>query len=267
MYNEEEIEDSLAFCKEIRIYREADYARMERIAAENGERVDTYEMVMRGEVCKEYSKEKKRQSLEVSAMLPEAEVTFSERKIIKSPFLQFLSMLCAFAICIAAAYCIASFVTRYVAHQTTVEGQSMEPTLADGDSVIIQKLSYYWSEPKRYDVVVFPVKAEEISKTKDFYVKRIIGLPNETIQVINGTIYVDGEKLWDDEHGLSKILDSGNAEDPIHLGKDEYFVLGDNRNMSTDSRSSYVGLVKREEIVGQVLCCVWPFSHIGIISY
>ena len=76
---------------------------------------------------------------------------------------------------------------------------------------------------------------------------------------------INGEELKGDKYCLSKILDSGNAAQPVTLGEDEYFVLGDNRNMSTDSRSDYVGLVHRKDIVGEVFMRIWPFSHWGLI--
>ena len=169
--------------------------------------------------------------------------------------------------CIFLAYFIASAVTRYVAHQTWVEGDSMEPTLSDGDSIIIQKVSYYFGNPERYDVVVFPITGMDSSgKNVDtYYVKRVVGLPGETVQIKNGKVYINGKPLEDDKYCLSEILDGGNAAIPITLKDDEYFVLGDNRNMSTDSRSDFVGLVHRKDIIGEVLMRIWPFSHFGMI--
>lgn len=159
------------------------------------------------------------------------------------------------AFCIGIAYFLASFVTTYVAHQTTVEGESMEPTLTDGDSVIIQRLSYYFVDPKRYDVVVFPVSYDDGTAKKTYYIKRVIGLPGETVQIIDGSVYINNEKLDDDVYGAAAINEAGIAENPLVLGENQYFVMGDNRNMSTDSRNSYVGLVNKNDIIGEAWLC------------
>ena len=167
------------------------------------------------------------------------------------------------AFCIGIAYFLASFVTTYVAHQTTVEGESMEPTLTDGDSVIIQRLSYYFADPKRYDVVVFPVSYDDGTAKKTYYIKRVIGLPGETVQIIDGSVYINNEKLDDDVYGAAAINEAGIAENPLVLSENQYFVMGDNRNMSTDSRNSYVGLVNKNDIIGEAWLCTWPLNHFG----
>jgi signal peptidase I len=179
---------------------------------------------------------------------------------------KWLTNLIIILFCVGIAYFLASFVTNYVAHQTTVEGESMEPTLSDGDSVIIQRLSYYFRDPERYDVVVFPVHYEESSGEKTYYIKRVIGLPGETVQIIDGSVYINGSKLTSDKYAVSDILEAGIAEKPLVLGDDQYFVMGDNRNMSTDSRNSYVGLVNKNDIVGEAWICTWPLSHFGSIK-
>lgn len=167
------------------------------------------------------------------------------------------------AFCIGIAYILASFVTNYVAYQTPVEGESMEPTLTDGDSVVIQRLSYYFTDPKRYDVVVFPVNYDSESQEKTYYIKRVIGLPGETVQIIDGSVYINNEKLTDDKYSSTTINEAGIAENPLVLGENQYFVMGDNRNMSTDSRNSYVGLVNKNDIVGEAWICTWPLTHFG----
>ena len=167
------------------------------------------------------------------------------------------------AFCIGIAYFLASFVTNYVAYQTPVEGESMEPTLTDGDSVVIQRLSYYFTDPKRYDVVVFPVNYDSGSTEKTYYIKRVIGLPGETVQIIDGSVYINNEKLTDDKYSSTTINEAGIAENPLVLGENQYFVMGDNRNMSTDSRNSYVGLVNKNDIVGEAWICTWPLNHFG----
>lgn len=138
-------------------------------------------------------------------------------------------------------------ITYFVGMRTSIIGDSMEPSLYNGQEILINRIIYKLSSPKREDVVVFWPNGNQ--KTH-YYVKRVIALPGETIQIIDGRIYIDGILLKEDE-SYSKIMDAGIAENEIVLGVDEYFVLGDNRNSSEDSRSGNIGPVKRENIIGQ----------------
>ena len=160
---------------------------------------------------------------------------------------------------------LTSLVIRYIGQRTMVEGISMEPTLYDGDNLILDKVTYRFSDPKRFDIVVFPFKYKE----KTNYIKRIIGLPGETVQIDEyGCIYINGEIL-PESYGKEIISSNriGLAYEPIVLGEDEYFVMGDNRNHSTDSRTEVVGNVKRSEIIGRAWLRIWPFSRFGFISH
>ena len=117
-------------------------------------------------------------------------------------------------------------VVTYVGQRTKVSGSSMEPTLSDGDNLIVDKISYRFSEPERFDIIVFPFRYAE----KTYYIKRIIGLPGETVYIDDsGNIYIDGELLAE-SYGKEPITDPGRAYEPITLGENEYFVMGDNRN-------------------------------------
>lgn len=137
-----------------------------------------------------------------------------------------------FIVCIVISFYFSAFINTFIAHQTTIEGTSMEPSIKNNDSVIIQKLSYYWRDPKRYDVIVFPVATDDSEENSDvFYIKRVIGLPGEVVQIINGKVYINGNKLKGDTYSEEEIINPGIAEMPVQLDKDEYFVLGDNRNM------------------------------------
>ena len=128
-------------------------------------------------------------------------------------------------------------VVTYVGQRTKVIGSSMSPTLADGDNLIVDKISYRFHDPERFDIVVFPFRYAD----KTYYIKRIIGLPGETVYIDEeGTIYIDGEVL-NENFGKEVIQDPGRAYEPVKLGTDEYFVLGDNRNNSSDSRDPVVG--------------------------
>lgn len=162
-------------------------------------------------------------------------------------------------ICVAAALLISLLVTKFIAHHTSVDGSSMKNTLSDGDQLIVEQFTYYFHEPERFDVVVFPIS------TEDNYIKRIIGLPGETVQIIDGQVYINGKLLTDDRYGTELMNDPGIASDTIYLQKDEYFVLGDNRNASVDSRFSEVGLVKGKDIKGKAWLRFYPFGDFGIV--
>ena len=150
----------------------------------------------------------------------------------------------------------------FVGVRTVVDGQSMEPTLQDGNNLIVDKLSYRFRDPKRYEIIVFPYKYEE----NTYYIKRIIGLPGETVQVKNGEVYIDGEILGED-YGAEAMEDAGIASEPIELGTDEYFVLGDNRNHSSDSRDPSVGVLRREDLIGRAWIRIYPFDEMGFVVH
>ena len=158
------------------------------------------------------------------------------------------------ALYIAVVLCITFLVVRYVGQRTQVDGHSMENTLFDGDNLIVDKISYRFTDPKRFDIIVFPYHYKEDT----YYIKRIIGLPGETVQIRDGEIYIDGAILEED-YGKETMLTSGRAADQIQLGEDEYFVLGDNRNHSEDSRFDDVGNIERSEIIGRAFIRIWPF--------
>ena len=154
-----------------------------------------------------------------------------------------------------------SLCVNYVLQRTQIEGSSMQTTLSDGDQVLVDKLTYRFQQPKRYDVIAFPYRYEQDT----FYVKRIIGLPGEKIRIdAQGTIFINEEALEED-YGTETITQPGYAFTPKILDEDEYFVLGDNRNDSVDSRYASVGYVRREEIIGKVFFRIYPFASIGRI--
>ena len=160
-------------------------------------------------------------------------------------------------------FCLVFLVTTYVGQRTRVEGHSMEPALSDGDNLIVDKISYRFHDPERFDIIIFPYQWEP----NTYYIKRIIGLPGETIQIDDeGNIYIDGEVLQE-HYGLERIKNPGSAREPITLGEDEYFVLGDNRNNSEDSRFTQVGVIHRDDIVGRAWLRIYPFDRIGFIRH
>ena len=157
---------------------------------------------------------------------------------------------------------ITFLIIHYVGQRTYVSGSSMENTLSDGDNLIVDKITYRFSDPKRYDIIVFPYQYEE----NTYFIKRIIGLPGEVVQIVDGIIYIDGEALQE-SYGREVMKNSGLAADPVTLGEDEYFVLGDNRNDSTDSRDPSVGKIPRDRIIGRAWVRIWPLSKIGILRH
>ncbi len=150
----------------------------------------------------------------------------------------------------------------FVAQRTDVNGSSMYPTLEDGDQLIADKLSYRFHDPERFDIVIFPYRYAE----KTYFIKRIIGLPGETVRIDEqGNIYINGEVL-EEHYGYETIEYAGLAAEEIQLGDDEYFVMGDNRNVSEDSRYPDVGNVKRSELIGRAFVRIYPFSKFGLLT-
>lgn len=159
--------------------------------------------------------------------------------------------------------CVAYLIVTYVGQRTQVSGGSMETTLSDGDHLIVDKISYRFDDPERFDIIVFPFQYDK----ETYYIKRIIGLPGETVQIDeSGNIYIDGEVLEED-YGREVIQNPGRASEPILLGEDEYFVMGDNRNNSSDSRDPQVGSIHRKDIIGRAFIRIWPFDSFGVLKH
>lgn len=177
----------------------------------------------------------------------------------KKKLLEFMSTSVYFLVIIVLAFLI----IKYVGQRTEVVGRSMEPTLEDADNLIVDKISYRFKDPERYDIIVFPYR----DGSGLYYIKRIIGLPGERVFINDrGDVYVNGEKLEED-YIKEKAINAGLASLPVLLGEDEYFVLGDNRNNSTDSRSPEVGVVKKDEIIGRAIMRIWPLNKLEIIKH
>jgi len=178
---------------------------------------------------------------------------------------EFISSFLYIAVVLGLTYLLIT----YVGQRTVVDGGSMEPTLEDGDNLIVDKLSYRFNDPERFDIIVFPFQYQ-----KDvYYIKRIIGMPSETVWIdTDGSIYIDsgeGMTLLEESYGKEIISPEhiGRAGNPVVLGEDEYFVLGDNRNNSSDSRTDMVGSIKRKDIIGKAWVRVWPLSDFEVIAH
>lgn len=176
----------------------------------------------------------------------------------KSPLRELLGMLLYIGVVLVITFLIITFVGQ----RTHVSGDSMKNTLHHGDQLIVDKITYRFKDPVRYDIIVFPYQYEE----NTFYIKRIIGLPGETVQIADGEIYINGEVLRE-TYGREVIQDPGMAAEPIKLGEDEYFVLGDNRNASSDSREPSVGVIHKNDIVGRAWIRIWPLNRAGILKH
>ena len=191
-----------------------------------------------------------------------------EEKDKKQKIIHIILELCIYIGIICA---VTYLVPKYVLERTEVSGCSMEDTLHSKEQICINKLAYKISAPKRFDIIVFyhffdwEYQNSSDPDAYDYYVKRVIGLPGETVQIVEGQIYIHGEVL-EETYGKNPTRYSGLASEPFTLDEGEYFVLGDNRESSQDSRYSVVGNVQRKHIVGKVCFRIWPFHKIGVLK-
>lgn len=181
-----------------------------------------------------------------------------QRKKFNFPlFKEVLSWILEIVIIIGIAYVLVSS----FGYRTTVVGQAMEPTLNAGEQIFIDKFLYVVSKPKAGDVIVFLPNGNEKSH---FYVRRVIAVPGDTVQIKNGAVYVNGT-IYDEEIEVSSIDDPGIASDEIKLGTDEYFALGDNRNNSDDSRYANIGMIKKNYIIGKAWFYFSSIRKLGFV--
>ncbi len=143
--------------------------------------------------------------------------------------------------------------------QVRVSGNSMQPVLGDGDAVLVNRLIYDVGSPGRFDIVVFE------RPDGSYNVKRVMGMPGETVQIQDGLLFIDGRALETGD-GPERVSLAGRAEKPVRLGADEYFLLGDNRNSSEDSRFANIGNVKRSQIVGRAWLRFLPLRSLGLLQ-
>ena len=170
------------------------------------------------------------------------------------------------------ALLIAYLIITYVGQRTVVDGRSMHPILQDKDNIIVEKLSYRFGEIKRYDVIVFNYHDPLNHQPDSYYIKRVIGLPGETIVIKDSLVHLidkDGnEILLNEDYGYYEDalpMQPYLASVPITIPEGQYFVLGDNRNRSLDSRQ--IGLIKKEDILGKAWLRFYPFTSFGFIDH
>lgn len=157
---------------------------------------------------------------------------------------------------------VALFFLSILGEKTVVEGNSMSPSLKNGESVLVDRMSYKFDNPDRFDVIIFKMHEDEET---NYYIKRVIGLPGESVQIKNGRIHINGEEL---EYNLDAelIVTEGIVSDEIILEEDEYFVVGDNWNNSEDSRFEQIGNVNKDNILGKIWIKISPIKEFGLIE-
>ena len=163
---------------------------------------------------------------------------------------------------IAIVLMMAFVLVYFIGMRTSVVGQSMSETLENGDQILVNRFMYKVIGPKANDVIVFLPNGNEKSH---YYVKRVIGVPGDTVQIKNGRIYVNGTEFTE-KVDVASIEDAGLAADAVTRGDDEYFVLGDNRNNSEDSRYANIGNIKREYIIGKAWFVISTGDRFGFIK-
>ncbi|NES81637.1 MAG: signal peptidase I [Moorea sp. SIO2B7] len=162
---------------------------------------------------------------------------------------------------LGTAAVLAFGIRTFVAEARYIPSASMQPTLEINDRLIIEKVSYHFKEPQRGDVVVFAPTEKLVEQNfKDAFIKRVIGLPGDKVQVMGGRVYVNDQPLREKYIEEEPQYDYG----PVKVPEGQYLVLGDNRNNSYDSH--YWGFVPRENLIGRAVVRFWPFNRMGSLD-
>lgn len=162
---------------------------------------------------------------------------------------------------IAITLMLAFTAVYFVGLRTSVVGQSMTETLNSGEEILVNRFIYKVTNPKPNDIIVFLPNGNEKSH---YYVKRVVAVPGDTVLISDGKLYVNGE-LFEEEAAVEDMEEAGLASEEITLGADEYFVLGDNRNNSEDSRYANIGNIKKDYIIGKAWFRAAPWGSIGFL--
>ena len=162
---------------------------------------------------------------------------------------------------IAVTLAFAALTAVLMFQTVTMQESAMEPTIEVGDSFFMNRVIYKFSSPKRGDIIVFRTDASDDAA---LHIRRVIGLPGETILIRNGKIYIDGEEYMESGN-YPAVTNPGLAENGVTLNSGEYFVLGDNRNNSEDSRYADIGMAKKRYIAGKLWFLCSPFEKAGFM--
>ena len=191
-----------------------------------------------------------------------AQLTFGKRRRRKSVNLELLQEIAMWVFEIACVCFIAFLIVTFFGHRVSVIGESMEPGLSNGDVTMINRLVYDARSPRRGEVVAFKPNGNDGSH---YYIKRIIGLPGETLEYKDGKLFADGKEIKE-KYSATEMKELGVLEEPVTLDTNEFFVLGDDRQSSEDSRDVNMGNVKRSEIEGKVWFVISPMKHLGFVK-
>lgn len=207
--------------------------------------------------------EHKEFKLEADKLLPNAS---GKRKTLKQMYEEFvdekLRHILSWVFSIIVTLALASLTAIIFFQSVKVQESSMEPTLAINERFFINRLAYRIGEPERGDVIVFRTNASDDAA---LHVRRIIALPGETVQISKGNIIINGE-VYRETKDFPSIVNAGGAATPITLEEEEYFVLGDNRNNSEDSRFGEIGNIEKKYIMGKLWFKISPISKIGFLK-
>lgn len=172
-------------------------------------------------------------------------------------FKEILSWVIECAVVLVLAYTIVNFFGM----RTSVVGTAMKDTLDNEEQILVNRFVYNVTSPKQGDVIVFLPNGNQKSH---YYVRRVIAEPGDTVRIQDGAVYVNG-KMYEEKTTVASIDDPGVASDEIKLGSDEYFVLGDNRNNSEDSRMANIGNVKKDYIIGKAWFHFKSLGNMGLL--
>lgn len=164
----------------------------------------------------------------------------------RSAFKSFVNWLTALAVVIILGFVVRTFVIVPV----TISGQSMADTYNDGDVVLVTRFDYMFGDPERGDVVLCEVKGRD-----GMYVKRVVGLPGDYVEITNGMLTINGEALHE-----TYVTYPSSETMSVQLNQDQYMVLGDNRADSYDSREPEIGMLSADDFAGKVRMCIWPLG-------
>ncbi len=177
-------------------------------------------------------------------------------------YLSYIPMIAVWIFRVAGICVFAFLIVWHLGQRVSMIGDSMNPVLRNGDVVLVNRLVYNARRPRRGDIIVFKPKGNENSH---YYIKRVIGLPGEKVEFRENEIYIDGNRL-EEKYQSAAVDRTGIVTEEMELGSDEYFVLGDNRENSEDSRDADVGNVKREYIFGKAWFVISPRDSFGFIK-